>query len=194
MGMRTSLYSILCICIRLAAILFVVESLIGIPNAYNLVQHGDWQNDAWLIAAFYLASLIFGLLLWTFPGVLARLAVGKSGREVFESPISPADLQYIAFSILGLRYLLGGGYSLIYQGLQQSIIRHGIKALNEGVDASPYVDAQLAASLAANLFEIVFGAGLLFGARGLVGLLDRARTAGIPPISVEDKVADKEKS
>lgn len=176
--MRTSLYSILCIGIRLAAVLLAVNTLAGIPGIYSAIWHGDWQEDAWLLTGLFVGLLILAFLLWVFPGALARLAAGKASQQVFESPIEATELQYIAFSILGLWLCFGAIYGLTDVGLRELILRHYLR-VNTGLDMSE-LNAQSIASLASNVIKLSLGVALVFGARGLVGVLRHVRYTSLP--------------
>jgi len=67
MSMRTSLYTVLCIGIRLAAVLLAVNMLVAIPSTYRLVSNGDWSSEAWLIFLLYLGAFLLAFLLWVYP-------------------------------------------------------------------------------------------------------------------------------
>jgi hypothetical protein len=186
MSMRTSLYSILCIGIRLAAVLLAVRTLVGMPGIFVL-PHGDWSTgEIWLMTILNVAVLLFAFLLWVFPGTLARLAAGKASQEVFESPIEGAELQYIAFSIVGLWLFFDAIVSLTYIGLHEVILRHYLR-VQTGIDMSDK-NAQSIASLVSNIVELVIGIALMLGARGLVAMLRGARYAGLPPTADGEEV------
>jgi Na+/melibiose symporter-like transporter len=192
MGTRTSLYSILCIGIRLGAVILAVTTLASLPSAYNTAMH-DLHEDSWLIAALFVGVLLLAFLLWVFPGALARLAAGKASQQMFESPISVSSLQYIAFSVVGLRFFIGGGYGLIWEGVRETIIRHAMR-LNEGADVT-FHNADFIAAIVAYSFQVIAGICLLLGSRGLVNWLDRTREAALPQaVSAENPVGEKENS
>ena len=183
--MRTSLYSILCIGIRLAAVLLAVRILVGMPGMFVL-PHGDWSTgEIRLMVILNAAVLLFAFLLWVFPGMLARLAAGKASQQVFESPIEGAELQYIGFSIVGLWLFFDAIFGLSYIGLHELILRHYLR-VNTGLDMSAE-NAQWIASLVSNFVELGIGAALIFGASGLVGILRRARYAGLPQTADADE-------
>jgi hypothetical protein len=193
--MRTSLYSILCICIRLAAILLAISVLAAIPGTYVSLPGGDWAVERWWIVLVYAGLFVLALLFWVFPGFLARLAAGKTAMEVFESPITAETIQYVAFSVVGLRYLIGGTYSLMYLLPREMMVRHALRAQSTA-DAVTFHDADFTATIISYSFEVVVGLGLLLGARGLVGLLDRLRETSLPPAvsDTTDVLEEGEKS
>ena len=188
--MRTSLYSILCIGVRLAAVLLAVRALIGMPGMFVL-PHGDWSaGEMWLVIIVNVAVLLVAFLLWVFPGMLVRLAAGKASQEIFESPIEGAELQYIAFSIVGLWLFFDAIFGLSYIGLHEVILQHYLR-VNNGLDMSAK-NAQTMASVVSNFVELGIGFALVFGARGLVDILRRARYSGLPrAIDGDDAVVEE---
>jgi len=187
--MRTSLYSILCIGIRLAAVLLAVHTLLGMPGAYAL-PHGDWSvGETWLFVILNAALLLFAFMLWVFPGMLARLAADKASQQVFESPMEGTELQYIAFSILGLWLFFDGIFGLSHTGLRELILRHYMR-VNTGLDTSE-LNAQSIASLVSNAIELILGAALVLGGRGLVGILRRVRHTALPAAMNGDGVVEE---
>jgi hypothetical protein len=178
--MRTSLYSILCIGIRLAAVLLAAYTLAGIPRTFSIVAHGEWGTDTWTLFAVYAVTLLVALLLWIYPGLLARLAAGQSSHQVFESPIEASDLQYIAYSIVGLWLLFDGLGGLIYDGVNEMVLRQFIRSQNGGLDI-PQVNDHAIASAVVHVVQLGVGVTLILGARGLVTMLRKARYGGLPP-------------
>lgn len=172
--MKTSLYSILCIAIRAGAIIWAAGSLANLP--FSIIAAANARNpDAtmtWLLSGVGFQLMVAGLL-WVHPGVLARLAAGRGSREYFESAISPAKLQYAAFSVLGAWFALRGLVFLSYELVQAAQF------------ASDSLQARLPA-LADSAARIVFGVALILGARGLSGLLNAIRERGEPVQAVDN--------
>ena len=193
--MRTSLYSILCIGIRLAAVLLAAYTLAGIPRTFSFVSHTDWDAGVLQLFAVYGVTLLVALLLWIYPGLLARLAAGQSSHQVFESPIEASDLQYIAYSIVGLWLLFDGLGGLIYDGVNEMVLRQFIRSQNGGLDI-PQAKERAIASAVVHVVQLGAGAALILGARGLVAMLRRARYAGLPQTADADEsvVHEGEKS
>jgi len=183
--MRTSLYTVLCIGIRLAAVLLAVNMLVAIPSTYHLVSNGDWSSEAWLIFLLYLGAFLLAFLLWVYPGSLARMAASQASNQVFESPIEAADLQYIAFSVVGLWLFFDGTFGLIHDGVSEVLLRHMIRSNNGGLDLSE-PNSRMIASGVVHLVQLGSGGALVVGARGLVGALRRMRQGGLPPVAVDE--------
>jgi hypothetical protein len=188
--MRTSLYSILCIGIRLAAVLIAVSALLSLPAAYNTLTHGEWsRNELGWIFALWTLVLLFALFFWVYPGVLARLAAGKASQQVFESPIGADELQYIAFSVVGLWIFAGGLIDVTQLVIRELLVEHMLRNNTGGLDAEG-ARARVISAFVEVVVRIVAGGVLMLRARGLVGLLRSMRHAGQPSTIDEEAVSD----
>jgi hypothetical protein len=167
--MKTSLYSILCIAIRIGAVLWAIGSLANLPFSWiaALDTQKPWATIVWLVSGEMVQLLVIAAL-WLYPGMLARLAAGRASRETLEVSISPIQLQYIAFSILGTWFVVRGCVYLSYE-----LVRTAQFAFEN-------LPLKLAV-LAESGVRIVGGTALMLGARGLAGLLDAMRERGQPP-------------
>lgn len=166
--MRTSFYSILCIVIRLGAVFLAFGALARVPSTIIAWKHGV-SAAAFGFAALSIALvLLLALVLWTWPGLIARVAAGRNSREVFESPISPAELQWIALGVLGVYFAVGALVTLAHYGMQWAMLS------TEDTTSDDY-RLQLFFDAIYYAFELVAGLALAFGARGLTALLRRAR-------------------
>lgn len=172
--MKTSLYTILCLTIRTGAVIWAVGSVVHLP--YSLIAALDTANPSanviWLICGVAFQLLVAGLL-WLYPGALARLAAGKASHQYFESSIPGARLQYIAFSVVGAWFVLEGLVFLSYELVQ---------AAQFEFESLPVKLPIMASSSA----RVVFGLALMFGARGLTGLLNSIREKGRPVSTMMD--------
>lgn len=182
--MRTSLYSILCIVVRLGAVLLLVQTLASLPGAWQALQSwdspgGDGAARGMLIG-FSGALIALAIALWLYPGLLARLAAGDASREVFESPIAVKELHFIAFSVLGLVFAID---ALV--GLASILFRTAMSA-QVGDVAFTTLAWQNGIDLLVLSLKLMLGIGLTLGARGLVGLLHRLRERGLPPPRYDD--------
>ena len=188
--MRTSLYSILCIGIRLTAILLAVNALLTLPSAYASFAHGEWSRGEWgWMFALWLLILLVAVLLWIYPGVLARLAAGKASREVFDSSISPEQLQYIAFSVVGLWIAASGLISFAQMAIRELFVELVLHNSSNSVDGDALRTRAIAAFIE-ELVRISVGVVLLLQARGLIGLLRRLRQSGLPPVNDAEAASD----
>ena len=185
--MRTSLYSILCIVIRMGALILAIETLVGLPSVLESTMYSSQLDPSYkgVLIGFYGAFFALAAVLWIYPGTLARLAAGQSSRQVFESPIGAEEWQYIAISVVGVYFAISGIGGLLGAGTRIIMTLH--IAGETGV-VRPTDFGRLIALAA----EIVIGIALAFGARGLVGLLRTMRERGLPPVnSVLDETPDE---
>ena len=179
--MRTSLYSVLCIVIRLGAILLVINTVVGFPPAYLAASNGNFGDSATgSLIGFSGALLAIAVLLWLFPGILARLAAGRANQQVFESPTDAQELQYIAFAVLGVAFAMNGLIDLIGFGTRA--------VLMAGLDVADieYVRRDNWARIVTQVLKLVLGVLLAVGSRGVTGLLHRLRETGLRPASPAD--------
>lgn len=167
--MKTTLYSILCAAVRIAALLLVVESLLGIAGHFLNPISGVPMLTNWVLIGGGLFAAAIGVVLWMFPGWLVWPAVGRAAHEVFESPLTAEDFQRIGICLLGIWLAADGIRSLVYLLIRSSAIG------SQGYDHVGITLAMSAPDIAAALALIVVGISLTLGSRGLVGLLVRLR-------------------
>jgi hypothetical protein len=165
--MKTTLYTVLCVAIRLAAVLMAVELVITLLSFWL-----ETRDRA--LRLIELCLIIVGLLiaaaLWLKPGLLARWAVGRSGHEVLESSLGADAIQRIAFATLGAWLFVGGLSSAVPQVWIMWQV-HRMAAAYPGM-AAPAVAGS---GVAHSVVQLVAGAVLLLGAHGLTGMLHRLR-------------------
>lgn len=165
--MRTSLYSILCIVIRLGAVLLAVSTLGSALSMALMVRQGTSPMEIMPLIGLFVATLAVAFLLWLYPGPLAHLCSTRSAGEVFESPVTAQDLQSIALSVLGMYFVVGGIVGFIHYESNQFVAD---SILDREEHIRDFVQVGLYW-----LLQIVMGAALTLGARGLAGLLHRLR-------------------
>lgn len=168
--MRTSLYTILCIAIRLAA---VSLALAAVADALTMLaaMGGSAMRGTGVMAGAVAVTLLASFVLWTWPGMLARLAAGRSSGEVFESPIAPEQLQWIALSVLGAWFALEGLVGLCHFGMQRAMFA-GMQDLQQ--DSSELIQTGVYW-----LIQFAVGIALALGSRGLTGMLRRVRDGSL---------------
>ena len=165
---RSNLYTILCTSIRLGAVYLFISALIEAVNEI-------FQTRSPAVAFVWIYELsrpvvgiVLALLLWMFPGPLARIAGNRRNLEHFESQIPPRTLQYLALSILGLWFVITGLAQLAYT-LHSWIVMKMY---------APPSDPKLVGWLFSEVLKIFAGAALALGSRGVVGVLARFRMRG----------------
>lgn len=165
--MRTSLYSILCIVIRLGAVLLAVGTLGSVLSMILTLREGVAALELAPALVALVLTLLVAFLLWLYPGPLARMASARSSQQVFESPLAAAQLQWIALSVLGMYFVVSGIVGFAHYEIQQLI-----------VGAMQDRERQIARFVQVALYwllQLGFGLALTLGARGLSGLLQRMR-------------------
>jgi len=170
--MRTSLYSILCIVIRLGAAVLAASTLGSVLSLALMIRQGTALADLGWVFGVWVAMLAIAFLLWLYPGWLARLCSPRSANQVFESPIAARDLQWIAFSVLGAYFVVAGIVGFVYYEANL-LIADAIS------DREMRIENFVRNGLHA-LLQCAAGIALVLGARGLTGMLHRMRY-GDPP-------------
>ncbi|WP_440223285.1 hypothetical protein ACQQ2N_19740 [Dokdonella sp. MW10] len=166
--MRTSIHSILCIAIRLGAVLMAWATF---AQVLALVAGGMLEQGGvspWLVGGLAAVSFVIAVLLWRFPSPLASFALGRGRHEVFESPIGVAELQWIALSVLGMWFVMTGLSHVAYWGLSHAAASEYVR-LTDDMRRARVVEG------IGYAFDIVLGLALVFGSKGLVALLHRMR-------------------
>lgn len=167
--MKTSLYTVLCIVIRLGAVILGMATILALPNIYFVAHTAQaGAESSYLLALLYVGVLIVALCLWLYPNVLASLAAGKATKEVFESPISAHTLQYVAFSVLGVWLVLEGLVALVFE-----IFRWATFSITMLPGQSVFTTEL--PRFASAVAQTLFGFALVLGAKGLMTLVDRFR-------------------
>jgi hypothetical protein len=166
--MKTTLYTVLCVAVRLGAVLMAVNVLERVPDVFIYPgRDGTYSIGALLLEG---TSLLVALALWLWPNILVWWAIGRNRHEILESPIVSDDIQRIAFSVLGVWLCISGIGGLLGHGTLILIVQR--RAVYEGVGEVPTSEWHWLVQYA---ITAVAGAGLALGSRGLVGGLRRLR-------------------
>ena len=170
--MRTSLFSILCIVIRVGAVLLAVSTLGSVLSMCLALRNGAAAAELIPALVAFVLTLLVAILLWLHPGPLARMASARSSQQVLESPIRAAQLQWIALSVLGMYFVVDGLVGFAHYEVQQLIV--GVIA-----DRERRIEKFVQVALYW-LLQMGFGLALALGAHGLTGMLRRIRHGGMP--------------
>jgi len=169
--MKTSLYTILCIVIRLGVVIIGIQLLIGLPGWLYAVHQNASAIDTYAPLAIWALILLIAFVLWLYPGLLARAAANRSANEVFESPISSQEIMYIAFAVLGAYFVLKGLWSATYDGLRLALLTK-IAGTLEGFGPER-IKSWI--SIGSDCVAVALGIALVLRARGLAELVQRLR-------------------
>ena len=160
--MKTTLHTLLCIAIRLGAVLMAVNLLEQLPSFF--VLNNETGHLAWLSLGLTGVGLVIAFALWVWPGLIVWWAVGRNGHEIFESPIAASQLQHIVLSAMGAWLFINGLSACIGHGaITLAYIRESGAMTPTGEIRWIIQDAATALA----------GIALMLGSRGLVELLYR---------------------
>jgi hypothetical protein len=168
--MKTTLYTVLCVAIRLGAVFMAVGLLEQAPTIFVFFSQ---QNEHFALGTllFWIAGLLIAFALWLWPNILAWWAIGWNRHEILESPIGADQVQRIAFSVMGAWLLISGVSGCVSQVVRMLIITHDSASSSASVSLSSNEWHWLVQCAA----TAVGGAALAIGSRGLVGVLHRLR-------------------
>ncbi|MBD8873309.1 hypothetical protein [Rhodanobacter sp. DHB23] len=169
--MKTTLYTVLCVAIRLGAVLMAVGLLERLPVFLWESPAGGFALDAVLLAVF---GLLVAGALWLWPGILAGWAIGRRGHELLEIQLDADGLMRVALTVTGAMLGVSGLAGCLGHGLTMLLLRSRLADAATG---------QLPVSgwhwVIYYLVQAAGGMALMLGARGLMTLLQRMR--GRPP-------------
>jgi len=162
---------IVALAIRVFAVFLLVYGLRSLSTFVPIGYINDMASEAWIWIAVF-AIVLFGIvwLLWFFPLSIARKLLPRTTQKSTEVAVSAQEIETIAFTVLGLWVLSTGVPDIIYW------ITYWLTIANASVDPDISLD-RLGYTLA-TVMEIIIGVWLMFGAKGLRGLLHRMRYAG----------------
>jgi hypothetical protein len=128
---------------------------------------GGFALDAVLLALF---GLVIAGALWLWPGVLARLAVGRSRHEVLEVGLSADTLMAVVLAVTGAMLAVSGVAGLFGHGLSMLFFRSRLADSSTGL--LPVAEWHW---VILYLVQTVGGLTLILGAHGLASLMWRLR-------------------
>jgi hypothetical protein len=167
--MKTTLHTVLCVAIRLGAVLMAVGILEQIPGLIFFPARDG--HLVWGVLSLHGAGLLLAFALWLWPNMLAWWAVGRSRHEIVEMAISPGQLQYLALSVLGVWLFIAGLSGFVGHGAMILLIKHEAM-VGDAFGMVPSGEWHWMVYYATMLLA---GATLSLGARGLSGLFQRLR-------------------
>jgi hypothetical protein len=166
--MKTTLYTVLCVAIRLGAVLMAVGVFERLPGIFFYSGDGHYPLLALLMETF---TLLLAFVLWMRPSLLAWWALGGKRQEILESPIQADQLHYVAFSVLGAWLAISGVAGCFGHGSMILLLLHQASYDGAGETVPPtewHWMVQYGVTAVAGIV-------LMSGSRGLIGLLQRLR-------------------
>ncbi len=184
--MKTTLYTVLCVAVRLGAVLLAVGVLERLPEVFlNNDGNGRFALSALLLMG---AVLLLALALWLWPKILVWWAIGSPRQEFLESSITADQVHYIALSVTGVWLFISSLGGFIGHGVSILIYAHRL-AYEDQLARIPDTEWHWLVQYAA---MAVAGAGLALGARGLVGVFYRLRGySAAKTVAVPEETSDK---
>lgn len=170
----------------LACRLFTIYGLFMFLSWAGIVIQGGWSmfrfqpgasvGEMLLLIAFVTPTILllfFSIWLWRNADWLAGKMLPGPEVSTEGSALNASDLQIVAFSVVGL--------ILIVQALPQiSSMVMEYKYRTEMAGRGQFPAGGIDRQLVFGGVKLLLGIGLLFGARGLAGILRTIRTAGTP--------------
>jgi len=119
-----------------------------------------------------LLLLSVGIILWARADRIAGFMINEEKQEGTESRLSGRELEVIGFSLIGLFVIVEGIPNLAMVILNYLLVGK-VQFMNQGMTVHTKV------ALGVAILKIIIGVVLLFGSRGLVGIIRTARQAGV---------------
>ena len=156
--------------VRLFAVWLGFYVLQQIPQMWVFANRGTADAFILMLAVVtYLVLIALTVVLWKFPLAVARKLLPVATLDQ-PTPLPVEQLEHAGFCLLGLWILAETVPSLVHAAVMFSYSR--------GLNPSVELNASYYAHLAYSGAGLAIGVWLLFGARGLLGVLRWARTAG----------------
>jgi len=151
----------------------------------NIEQFPESRAAGTVIIVVSIVLIAVTIALWLFPLAVARKLIPKATLDQ-PTPLPVDQLQSAGFCLLGLWVLTEAVPRFVYMAF---IVYHSTRP-----NAMVALDPHNYAAIARTLVELGIGLWLLFGARGLLGLIRWARTVGTgePSNSVVESDARQE--
>jgi len=174
MGDDVNKEQIVGLAVRLFAIFLVVYTLRYATSlvSFATLDPPDYVSSAFILL-FGLSPLLIAILLWRSPLTVASKLIPQTDAGTKPKALGEVEAQVIAFSILGLWLLVSAIPDIFYWVTYV----YRIKSIGFG-GVRTELTPQYIAGIASTIAELVLGAWLLFGSRGLVGLIRKFRYAG----------------
>jgi hypothetical protein len=161
---------------KVLSIYSLIEGFDKLPSAFHYVQEGDSLSVLLALSA-PVSLIIGGMLLWFVARPLASSIFRPEEFENNGQEISTANLQSIAFSIVGI-YILSTALSNLFD----------IAALCYGAVRSPVgVEVPVSKLSVIMLSKTIFGLWLLLGSRGLVNFVRSIKRNNVVTSGRDDK-------
>jgi hypothetical protein len=172
--------------VRLFCVWLAVYLLRQMPGLWGITTEGLPDTAAAMAVAGFTGVMILLIVgLWLFPLFIARKLLPQSTLDQ-PTPLPLEQAQRVGFCLLGLWLLTEALPRMVYA----VVMVYYSAQPNTATPLQPHNYA----GMAQMLIELCLGIWLLFGARGLAGLLRWARVAGTPEPSNSTAESDARES
>lgn len=160
------------IAVRLFAIFLGLYTLWQVSSLLPLISSQPSNNFSLTFILLMAAPLIIAaILLWRFPLVVAARIIPDVRTKKPVTPLDAGSIGAVAFSVMGLWVLATAVPDIVYW----ITFIYRTKSADIG---NPTLSPANIAGLVSTIVELVIGFWLLFGSRGILGLIKLARYAG----------------
>jgi hypothetical protein len=158
--------------VRLFAIFLALYTLrqTGSLVVFARMSPPDYASLA-TVGVVTLILLLVAILLWVFPLTVAGNLIPNIKPERQTGKLDGGSIEVVAFTVMGLWVLA----SAIPDTFYWAVFAYRIKAMGVG---SPGLTPDHIGYMVATAVELAIGLWLLFGSKGLIGIIRRARQAG----------------
>lgn len=172
---RTNAFSLLCVVIRVFAFWILVKLAFQLPRLTVAVYRATLDDtNPWIFAIPVVAGLLLAALLWLFAEKFARLALTRPQDHVFESDLDASTWFGLILAGIGAWYFFVGLFDGASLGIQAFVYESMSREYGRMDLPSDYK-----VLVARAVLQLVLGAILVLGGRGLAALLHKLRYAGL---------------
>ena len=160
--------SISAILLKVTGLVLVLYSISQLPGYFPLTGRGYDFSIAETLATAGIAlgpPALLGLILWFFPGTLVNKIVTPASSE--NVPVDGRSLELVALTVVGV-YLVADGF---IGAVRDAVLLIVVQRQNDVLA----VPASVIAHIGATIAELLIGAGLCIGAKGVSRVIERLR-------------------
>jgi hypothetical protein len=157
------------ILLKVAGLMIVAMCVAQLPSYFPLMGRGaEWSlTEVLATSAISLGPLtVLGLCLWFFPGTIANRIV--SGESLSRSASDVRAIELVALTVLGIYILTWGVIDVVRD------VVFIVAMQRQSPDYVP-IPASIVGRIAASVAQLIIGAWLCVGARGISRVVERLR-------------------
>src|SRR5258706_11599012 len=158
------------ILLKVAGLMIIAMCVAQLPSYFPLMGRGtEWSlTEVLATTAISLGPLtVLGLCLWFFPGTIANRIV--SGESLSQSAFDTGAIELVGLTVLGIYVLTWG----VVDAVRDIVF---IVVMQRQNPDSVLIPASVAGRIAASAAQLIIGAWLCVGARGISRIVERLRS------------------